>query len=45
MPVAWMNRLDSYFGGREWFDEVYYRPEGLFGTGALEKRADYMNAS
>jgi three-Cys-motif partner protein len=42
MPVAWVDRLDSYFGGREWFDEVYHRPEGLFGTGALQKRADYM---
>lgn len=42
LPPAWSDRLDCYFGGREWFDEVYHRREGLFGTGTLEKRADYM---
>lgn len=42
LPAAWIDRLDCYFGGREWFDEVYHRPEGLFGSGALQKRTNYM---
>lgn len=41
LPPAWMDRLDRYFGGRQWFDEVYHKPEGLFGLGGLEKREDY----
>lgn len=41
MPDAWVARLDRYFGGHEWFDEVYHRPDELFGAGELQKRADY----
>lgn len=41
MPDAWVARLDHYFGGHEWFDEVYHRPVELFGAGELQKRADY----
>lgn len=41
MPEAWISRLDRYFGGHEWFDHVYHRPDELFGAGELQKRADY----
>lgn len=41
LPPTWIDRLDRYFGGRQWFDEVYHKPEGLFGLGGLEKRLDY----
>lgn len=41
LPQSWIERLDCYFGGREWFDEVYHRTDGLFGDGGLEKRSDY----
>jgi three-Cys-motif partner protein len=41
LPDAWVARLDCYFGGHEWFDEVYHRPEELFGAGELQKRPDY----
>lgn len=43
VPDAWASRLDSYFGGRAWFDEVYHKPFGLFGQGELQKRSDYMD--
>jgi three-Cys-motif partner protein len=42
VPPTWASTLDSYFGGRDWFEEVYHRPTGLFGLGDLEKRPDYM---
>jgi three-Cys-motif partner protein len=41
LPDAWAARLDRYFGGHEWFDEVYHRPDELFGAGELQKRPDY----
>lgn len=41
LPETWEARLDRYFGGREWFDEVYHRPEELFGSGEMQKRHDY----
>ena len=41
VPEGWAGTLDSYFGSRAWFHEVYQRREGLFETGGLEKRADY----
>lgn len=41
LPEAWVARLDRYFGGHEWFDEVYHRPSELFGSGSLQKRPDY----
>lgn len=41
LPPSWIERLDCYFGGRDWFDEVYHSPYNLFGAGQLEKRSDY----
>jgi three-Cys-motif partner protein len=29
LPDAWVARLDCYFGGHEWFDEVYHRPGAI----------------
>ena len=41
VPQGWAATLDSYFGSRVWFDEVYQRRDGLFKTGGFEKRTDY----
>ncbi len=42
VPEGWASALDSYFGGRAWFEEVYQRRDGgLFATGGFEKRPDY----
>lgn len=41
LPPSWSDRLDCYFGGNEWFDQVYHQPNGLFGSSGLEKRSDY----
>jgi three-Cys-motif partner protein len=41
VPERWAATLDSYFGTRAWFDEVYERRGGLFGATGFEKRADY----
>jgi len=42
VPESWAAILDSYFGSRAWFEEVYQGREGeLFATGGLEKRPDY----
>jgi three-Cys-motif partner protein len=42
VPGSWAATLDSYFGGRTWFDEVYRRRQGgLFAASGYEKRADY----
>jgi three-Cys-motif partner protein len=42
VPAAWMQRLDAYFGTREWFSEVYgARRAGLFDGNGVEKYPDY----
>lgn len=42
VPQNWAATLDSYFGSRAWFEEVYQRREGgLFATNGFEKRPDY----
>lgn len=42
VPEAWAATLDSFFGSRAWFEEVYKRREGgLFAVTGFEKRADY----
>jgi len=42
VPDAWAATLDSYFGSRTWFDEVYQRRKsGLFAESGYEKRSDY----
>lgn len=42
VPEGWAAALDSYFGSRAWFDEVYQRPHGgLFAASGYEKRPDY----
>lgn len=42
VPDNWAAKLDSYFGSRVWFDEVYRRREGgLFEASGFEKRPDY----
>jgi three-Cys-motif partner protein len=42
VPDGWTARLDSYFGSRAWFEEVYQkRPGGLFASNGNEKRPDY----
>ncbi|MFG1266186.1 three-Cys-motif partner protein TcmP [Xanthobacter sp. YC-JY1] len=42
VPESWAATLDSYFGSRAWFDEVYQRRQGgLFAVNGLEKRPDY----
>lgn len=42
VPKGWAATLDSYFGSRSWFEEVYQRREsGLFAAGGFEKRSDY----
>ncbi len=42
VPESWAATLDSYFGSRAWFDEVYQRRQGgLFAMNGLEKRPDY----
>lgn len=42
VPEGWAATLDSYFGSRAWFDEVYQRREGgLFAASGFEKRPDY----
>lgn len=42
VPDGWTARLDSYFGSRAWFEEVYQeRPSGLFASSGYEKRPDY----
>ncbi len=42
VPEGWAATLDSYFGTRAWFYEVYQqRDGGLFGTDGFEKRPDY----
>jgi three-Cys-motif partner protein len=44
VPDAWANALDSYFGSRAWFEEVYQRRDGgLFAAGGFEKRPDYSD--
>lgn len=43
VPEACASALDSYFGSRAWFEEVYQRRDGgLFATGGFEKRPDYL---
>lgn len=41
VPESWAATLDSYFGSRAWFDEVYQHRTGLFNTSGFEKRAYY----
>lgn len=42
VPDGWTVRLDSYFGSRAWFEEVYQeRSSGLFASSGYEKRPDY----
>jgi three-Cys-motif partner protein len=42
VPEGWAATLDSYFGSRAWFDEVYHHPQGgLFTITGYEKRDDY----
>ncbi|MFG1314646.1 three-Cys-motif partner protein TcmP [Xanthobacter autotrophicus] len=42
VPQNWAATLDSYFGSRAWFEEVYRRREGgLFAAKGFEKRPDY----
>lgn len=42
VPESWAATLDSYFGTRAWFEEVYQRRDaGLFAASGLEKRPDY----
>lgn len=42
VPEGWAATLDSYFGSRAWFDEVYQRREGgLFAANGFEKRPEY----
>ena len=41
VPERWAATLDSYFGTRSWFDEVYERRGGLFTATGFEKRTDY----
>jgi three-Cys-motif partner protein len=42
VPDAWAKTLDSYFGTRAWFAEVYRaRPGGLFDASGIEKHPDY----
>lgn len=38
---GWRERLDSYFGTDEWFNEVYERRGGLFGENT-QKREEYL---
>lgn len=42
VPDGWVATLDSFFGSRAWFEEVYKQREGgLFAMTGFEKRADY----
>ncbi len=42
VPEGWAATLDSLFGTRPWFEEVYKRREGgLFAVRGFEKRPDY----
>lgn len=42
VPEPWAAALDSYFGSRAWFDEVYQKRDGgLFAADGFEKRPDY----
>lgn len=42
VPETWAATLDSYFGNRAWFEEVYQRREGgLFAVDGFEKRPEY----
>ncbi len=42
VPERWAATLDSFFGSRAWFEEVYkIREGGLFAVTGFEKRADY----
>ncbi len=42
VPERWAATLDSFFGSRAWFEEVYkIRKGGLFAVTGFEKRADY----
>lgn len=42
VPQSWAATLDSYFGSRDWFTEVYrQRENGLLEAGGFEKRANY----
>jgi three-Cys-motif partner protein len=41
VPEGWAATLDSYFGGSEWFDEVYEPNGGLFDAPGHKKRHDY----
>ncbi len=42
VPDGWAVTLDSYFGSRAWFEEVYQRRQaGLFAATGYEKRSDY----
>lgn len=43
VPEGWATTLDSYFGSRAWFEEVYQRRDGgLFASSGFEKRPDYL---
>jgi three-Cys-motif partner protein len=43
VPENWAATLDSYFGSRAWFEEVYQRREGgLFAVTGFTKRPDYL---
>lgn len=42
VPQGWAATLDSYFGSRDWFAEVYrQRESGLLEASGFEKRANY----
>jgi three-Cys-motif partner protein len=42
IPATWRAQLDSFFGGQDWFEDVYESSGGLFGT-RLVKRTDYLD--
>jgi three-Cys-motif partner protein len=42
IPEAWRNQIDRFFGGDQWFDDVYEKASDLLGA-SVRKREDYMD--
>lgn len=42
IPATWRAQLDNFFGGQDWFEDVYESSGGLFGS-RLVKRTGYLD--
>lgn len=42
IPEGWRNQIDRFFGGNQWFEDVYEQRPDLLGS-SVRKRDDYMD--